>query len=457
MLRQLRQCQFALKCRQCHLCLDYRCVNPRRSFAHLLLLLGGHPGRRQAGSQLTPLRSLQEQALAVRPNKPYPLAESKNLYYLRTYLQNVYVTGQRFQQWWRLILLVPKKDKREVLMFNLTLSAWPPSAKHDAKEIPISRLAEIWKKHAENDTAIVPENELFLSEESESEEIDASGGIPENEDASTKPNQIKSGSIIRIAKVDDQTEYVSLLFQCGDADGTRPAFIDPNTKIVRHISPEGDELIAYSAHLVIAKNAKRAGVYRAVLERMPTLGRSKVVSMLNRLVRQSCNDDPYQFTYENKKLETAAFRPIVHSLLQPSVTLKKALEHGILNYIELVKDQVVDTEMDEEDGVIEERQTLRLKIEPINVLARLKRLCAIGAEKGYQFAEISITQPKDTKPTTTKVPLHSDQTDISDWTFGNLVILSDFTVELEQCWSEIHLETRTKMISVLKKKALWKH
>ena len=79
---------------------------------------------------------------------------------------------------------------------------------------------------------------------------------------------------------------VTILFHHGDARATDPALMEIDSGDVRTAGKQPNEVVAYAAHLMIStqKYVSATGQCRALLERVPNLGRGTVMAFLKSFV-----------------------------------------------------------------------------------------------------------------------------------------------------------------------------
>lgn len=134
----------------------------------------------------------------------------------------------------------------------------------------------------------------------------------------------------------------TFLFHHGDARAADPRFKSRTTAAVRSAGKLPDETVSHAAHLVlgapVATTAKPPNTIRAVLERVPGLGRASILSYLNRLVRLSFAESDFRFTAENGK--RLRCHPRLESSQPASANMKEDLAAGRLSRIEFIKTEV---------------------------------------------------------------------------------------------------------------------
>lgn len=131
---------------------------------------------------------------------------------------------------------------------------------------------------------------------------------------------------------------VSLLFHRSSPDASTPWFGHRKTGKIRKADHDADEALAVSAHVFIemVASASSPSRYRAIIEEVPSLGKSYIQLVMNKILRNA----PYTYTDENKNDKST------YTLCRfdgyKSENLSDALHNGAVSFIELVKKPVTE-------------------------------------------------------------------------------------------------------------------
>jgi hypothetical protein len=213
--------------------------------------------------------------------------------------------------------------ERQVLLFNLHVGIVPEEAS-DAVEMSIPEAIEMLQKIYNDGDA-----KMFIGEYLEDNEDDEG---EEGEAAKEGENVI----LIREISV-DKDGIATILLHHGDAAAADPALMKLRGGNIRKFGKQEDEGVAHAAHLLIStkKHLSPSGQSRALLERVPNLGRSTVITFLNRLLRLRAAKD--RLEYEDKKAKRQKrYHPKLAAQQQLSHRLRADLEQGKLSRVEFI-------------------------------------------------------------------------------------------------------------------------
>lgn len=263
--------------------------------------------------------------------------------------------------------------------------------------------------------------------------------------------------LIRAIEVDPDG-YATLLIQHGDARAADPALMGFSTGDIRRAGKKRDEGVAHAAHLVISteKDLSLKGNCRAVLERIPNLGRSTVINFLNRLLRKYAQD--IKMEYEDKESgRPRRYHPKLASFQQMSHLLKTDLTTGKLQQIELVKFKPTEG-FEEPNVVVPLRQTIVHKVvkSPTGAAAfdLVERFKSFG--KKNNFDEVQIKFRKTDTSQNLSPRFATDLDDAQDAVYARFEFLSPFPTALEQCPQGIVTAVRDRLLHLFKKPERWK-
>lgn len=263
-------------------------------------------------------------------------------------------------------------------------------------------------------------------------------------------------------KLEDGTSVYILLFSCGDKEGADPGFKDLSTKKSRIERKRGQEGVGMSAHLVIhAKQVEiTAGTiwYRAILEDVPTVGRSSILPAVNWFLKSSG-----AFKYADKHgvvKESAASWIIEAEEIQDVVDEAAA---GRFQYFELIKTSVRGDFFDEDGEIVEDLDIKRVRLtEQVEdgALVRagfkgrisgdiiknaLKSLIAIGRERNYDRFRIAYTRMDDKNRIVTYNTPREDAQDLMTKRIEHIVLKNP----MDQCTDHVNNELVGLMIGKL--------
>lgn len=370
--------------------------------------------------------------------------------------------------------MIPSIHERTILLFNFSIGAIP----NEAPRVPLEQIVTILQRMLDEGKAFELRDaaELATDNEDEAEAIaqptrarrqraaETRASIREAEAALAvldRPALITEQTparvnalILRDLSVESDGSLV-LFFQASDADGTNPAFLKPTTGKIRIVEPEAGEANAYSAHMVIGP-MRRQGVYRAALERMPSLSRSAVIRFLNKLIRIAIEAEKHQWVFVDPERNERTYRPRLDSTLQMSRQLSDDLNENVISAIELVGEQI-EKEFDEFDQVKAVRRRLLLKVVSDktggNAIDWLNRF--LLQAKALKYDRMDIKLKKIVSGQLSSARLATDLENAAEAVYARNEIINGFDQELEQCWASIHEQTLIKIKALLQSDSLW--
>ena len=215
--------------------------------------------------------------------------------------------------------------------------------------------------------------------------------------------------------------------------------------------------MAYAAHLLIStkKHVSPTGQCRALLERVPNLGRGTVTAFLNRLLRKHAADDELRYEDPKTKREKRCHPKLV-ALQQLSHRLKTDLQDGKLSRIDFVTRKKV-AGFEEKNRVIPINQILVHKV--VNAptgnaaLELLKRAKLWGKRNNYEEMQIRF-RGDDRRSASPRFA--TDLADAEDAVYSRLEPLTGFKEPLEQCPKETVVALIDKMLALFAVGRLWK-
>lgn len=244
----------------------------------------------------------------------------------------------------------------------------------------------------------------------------------------------------------------------GDARAADPALITIRSGAVRKAGKKPGEGLAHAAHLSISTTGhlSPSGQSRALLERVPNLGRSTVIAFLNRLLRLEAKRS--SATFKDKKTKRdKRYHPKLVSQQQMSHQLKSDLEQGKLSRIEFVTRKVTNG-FEEKNKVIPMTHTVVHKVvnAPTGKAAfDLIERARVWA-KGHNFEEMQVRFRKPETEQQVSPRFATDLADAKDAIYSRFEVLPRSRSALEQCPQDFVTDLRTKMTSLFDRKDLWK-
>lgn len=197
---------------------------------------------------------------------------------------------------------------------------------------------------------------------------------------------------INDARLNNEQDKVTLLISVIDKLMPDAAYAHMGTRettVMRKTAEQGGNL---SAHLVIDLNAYKAHTHLCLIEGVRKLNATSIYRLLNRLIKDACEDDDMRFSYPDpggaktrlKEPKRHPYQPLVRLNGHPSATLIQDLESGRIRNIKLTKSQE-NTAFSDSDFLTEKGYELTLGIKA-------------DAEREGLFGRImeALTQHKDT-------------------------------------------------------------
>lgn len=342
--------------------------------------------------------------------------------------------------------MTPSTKERQALLFNLRVMAVPEAGPSLPMGRMISTIHRVWK----DDRAI-----QFLGASNAGDRED------EEDERDEEPKDGVPSSVIYIADMVLRPDgTTTILFHFGDVEGTNPAFLNIRTRTTKVVRREIDETNGYGAHLVIGppQAGRQLGMHRCVLERMPHLGRSRLVRFLNRLIRDATRKDPDLEFPDPETGNKRRFRPKLSSSMQLSQGLRRDLAQGTLSHVEFSTARTV--EQDDELPQIEvQKKLLRVKVKSqARGMDRVREIVNDiknwGHEKGYEEMQLHFRRAGTDQRLSPRV--RTDAADAFDALYSRSEVLDGFSTELDQCHTRIHPQMRSKLEQLLRHPHLWR-
>ena len=250
---------------------------------------------------------------------------------------------------------------------------------------------------------------------------------------------------------------ITLLLHHGDTAAADPALINLENGDVRTAGKKDTEAVGHAAHLLIAcgdHQKTKSGQWRAILERVPNIGRSTSVEYLNRVLRNEASIERLSFIDENKNSRRCHPKIISHS--QMSHGLRRDLEGGKLSRVEFIT-RAVEDGFEEDDIVEVQSRILAHKIikppAPSAVMGLVERLRSWGRNNGYEEMQLHFSRARDQKHLSPRMATELE--DAEDLVYSRLYPIEDFDKPLDQCPTRIVEEMQQKMRAMFHIEECW--
>lgn len=327
------------------------------------------------------------------------------------------------------------EDERHILLFMLRTEMVPDAAPLLTVREAIDMLFEIFSAG----NAQMQIGEHLADEEDENEEASA-------------PNLI----CIQDMNIDNKGR-ATILFQHGDKNGADPAVVGIKTRKIRKAGKTADEAVAHAAHLIVDTDSDGGTEQcRCALERVPNLGRSTVITFMNRLLLAHCRENEIDFVDKDSK-KRKRMHPKLLAENQLSHAIKEDLKEGILRNIEFITHKKTGG-FDEPDVVIPQTHRVTCKVlhapKGKALWDLLERAKAWG--KKHNFEQMQIRFKKNGTDQHLSPRFATDTDDAKDVLYSRFEVLRKFSAPLEQCHEKIVDDLCVRMAELVDNEALWK-
>lgn len=256
---------------------------------------------------------------------------------------------------------------------------------------------------------------------------------------------------------DKSTGVCSILVNRGDENLTDPAFIDTVTRKSRVAAKGTNEVVGYSAHIVIDfKNPDAIGCHKLIFERVPNLGRSLVFEFFNHLLKAHAeNNTKFQFTNPKTK-QVKDYRIKFDTEFAKSPQLEKDLKEGRMTGVELIKRNSSDEGLDNLPNIKKVTKKLIIAVDhgsvanPLNWLNKMKKH---AANDGFDEIQVKIQGASGGSKSPRFATALQDAAEVL---YARLESIKDFAKPLDQCREKINYDVSNKMTVALKNTSLWK-
>lgn len=360
-------------------------------------------------------------------------------------------------------LLVALKHERRVFLLTVRSASYP----HTVEPIGFDKTFEIIHDLYKSNKAIVLLNESGVLPD---DDDDSAADEPENQDESlVEGTDPRNAVYISDMDIDPKKKLVRILIIRGDPELTNPAFMNSVTRQIRVEPAKADEAPGYSAHLLISYGTSHLadGKARAVLEKMPTVSRSIVFPLLNRLLKKHAANNP-EFEYEtkprgrSKSKEIKPYRPRIQVTGKKSSTLKQDLEAGYVTSVDLIDRKAAFGGYDTDNKVREMTRKLEFKLhahatekspDKTGIFGFIKKLAVRGKKDNFDEVQVHVRGLPGNASASPRFSV--DVADAADFLYIRTERISGFSKELEQICAKIDPEISAKMSTLLSKQALW--
>lgn len=280
---------------------------------------------------------------------------------------------------------------------------------------------------------------------SRDEAISAISGGSKLADGSANPS-----NAIYISDLEDDTEFLSLLFVRGNPNKRLPSFVNMRDRIVKPLVPEDDgDVPGASCHVVISKSEIASGHdqgrYRMAIERTTGLSKTLVRDFLTDLMARYAEAFPGEFVAPKRrkkkgdKLEEIAFRPTCKFNPQQNGSLKSDLENGMIGGFKLVRG--IPSFRGEASSPMLQRVNVKLeaKIAPTEDFAEVHRLVNLAKEAlaGVDFEGMNLELVDASGDIHRTQTLPVDQLMEDDMRYCKTIAIDGLTGTGSECYAEL--------------------
>lgn len=249
-------------------------------------------------------------------------------------------------------------------------------------------------------------------------------------------------------QIDESNEALILLIQYADTKVSDPAFSKIETGELRVEPKLEGEGIAVSAHVVVSLKEKVSGTstFFTLIEEVPGLTKTRIERFLTHEFEVISKG---RFLYKDKSEKEKPCRPIAQLTGYLSDTFADSLKTGELKEVQLIKTEVVESGLDENNYVAERENVLKIKMIP-----KLKSESALRAlqtlfyrAKSTEVDEMRVRiSHQDSKPQT--VPVDLSRTDVQNTLFIKVNMIKSETA-MAICERQIRKHFASEMVALL--------
>jgi hypothetical protein len=334
--------------------------------------------------------------------------------------------------------MVLSEWERQILLLNLSVEAVPSEAPDTDMSFVFNAIQEAF----DNQKAFMAIGERASED-----------GDGETSEAADENNNIIS--IRALERGNDGT--FTILLQHGDTQAPDPAFMDIRDFSIRKAGKKPTDGLAHAAHLIISQRRSRNRQSRALLERVPNLGRGIVLTFLNRLLREYAAEQELTFLAADTKRQRR-YHPKLVTYQQLSHQLRADIQRGRLFQIEFVRHQV-HAGFEEPDEIVPVSEILECRTvaapprgsRALQLIERAKQWA-----RDNQYDEIQLRMQKTDTGKYLSPRFSTDISDAADAIYARHEILAGFPSRLDQCPESIVRSLQSRMIPLLRKDSLWR-
>lgn len=262
----------------------------------------------------------------------------------------------------------------------------------------------------------------------------------QNETRQIRIKDVKEG-------ISNNQNYLCLLLSLSDKDTPDTVYENFESGETRRFPKEENEGSSTTAHILINQSTKNTSPYHLVLiEKAIGLTPNNIERYLNFLL----NDESCMESYE-KDGEQKTYRPLFDILGHQSNTIRRALETGIVQDIELIAHVKKSEGFDEYDFIKEKKEefqfVLQEKVKP-NIFKNL--VDKITIQQPYSRFENMFVRIKDHEGTIKRAEIDPATDFLSD-AFIQTELLKDFEKPLDQAHASIRDDMLSKMLRIMDK------
>lgn len=224
-----------------------------------------------------------------------------------------------------------------------------------------------------------------------------------------------NGVVLWIAKVEMDDQWAKILFLNFDPSGAVPTFGTAETGEIRVSDRQDGESNTYSAHAVIrltpeSNTAAGFPQYRMTLEDVPGLGKTRLLPLINKLLRLNTRS----FT-DRQGVEGRSFHPKLSVWPYYEASVKQEIQDGVLRHFELVRRVPRRAALDERRAVKEISRSVKFRpvfTDGYSLESALDRLRRLASRARYDQVKIVYRGPKGNQLSASFNPSRQDFEDV---------------------------------------------
>lgn len=335
--------------------------------------------------------------------------------------------------------MVALKTERQVFMWHLTPHSNPKDAPVGVALSDIVQILETsWQKN---------EARIYIS--ADSKIVDPIAAVKSG---------IKNCIYIADMKRDAKKGTVTLLINRGDPDATDPAYLGVVSRTVRTVGPEeDDEILGWSAHLVVSLNEIGQGRYRACFERMPNVPSTLAEKLFQDVLDRHTSTTP-GYTYKKSvkqgnrtRIEDKPYKMRLGVQRVPSEKILHDLDEGELSEIHLIKEDAQYQGPAAPDVIKSTTNVLKIRPKDVDkgrIREYVRDLTKWAAKDNkftaIQFKVVNLPGNKSASPR-----FAMEQNDAMETLYARSQRLTGFGQLLQQCYEVVCVEIEKKINNLL--------